>query len=76
MNRSAIAVVKPGGIFATFSCTGLVSEEEFLESVRRGAFQAKREVQIFKVSGAAGDHPHLVNVPESRYLKAVWARVW
>lgn len=76
MNRSALAVVKPGGIFATFSCTGLISEEEFLESIRRGAFQAKREVQIFKVSGAAGDHPHLVNVPESRYLKAVWARVW
>lgn len=76
MNRSALAVVKPGGIFATFSCTGLVSEEEFLESIRRGAYQAKREVQIFRVSGAAGDHPHLVNVPESRYLKAVWARVW
>jgi 23S rRNA (cytosine1962-C5)-methyltransferase len=76
MNRSALAVVKPGGIFATFSCTGLISEDEFLESIRRGAYQAKREVQIFKISGAAIDHPHLVNVPESRYLKAVWARVW
>lgn len=76
MNRSALAVVKRGGIFATFSCSGLVSEEQFLESVRRGAFQAKREVQIFKVSGAAPDHPHLVNVPETRYLKAIWARVW
>ncbi len=76
MNRQAIGVVKPGGLFVTFSCTGLVSEEEFLESIRRGAFQAQRQVQIFKISGAAGDHPHLVNVPESRYLKAVWARVW
>jgi 23S rRNA (cytosine1962-C5)-methyltransferase len=76
MNRQAIQVVKPGGLFVTFSCTGLVSEEEFLESIRRGAFQAQRQVQIFKISGAAGDHPHLVNVPESRYLKAVWARVW
>jgi 23S rRNA (cytosine1962-C5)-methyltransferase len=76
MNRSALAVVKPGGIFASFSCTGLVSESEFLESVRRGAYQAKREVQIFKVTGAAPDHPHQVNVPESRYLKAIWARVW
>lgn len=76
MNRSALGVVKRGGILATFSCSGLVSEDQFLESVRRGAFQAKREVQIFKVSGAAPDHPHLVNAPESRYLKAVWARVW
>ena len=76
MNRQALSVVKPGGLFVTFSCTGLVSEEEFLESVRRGAFQAQRQVQVFKITGAAGDHPHLVNVPESRYLKAVWARVW
>lgn len=76
MNRQALSVVKPGGLFVTFSCTGLVSEDEFLESVRRGAFQAQRQVQIFKVTGAASDHPHLVNVPESRYLKAVWARVW
>jgi 23S rRNA (cytosine1962-C5)-methyltransferase len=76
MNRQAISVVKPGGVFVTFSCTGLVSEEDFLESIRRGAFQAKRQLQIFKITGAAGDHPHLVNVPESRYLKAVWARVW
>jgi 23S rRNA (cytosine1962-C5)-methyltransferase len=76
MNRLALSVVKPGGVFVSFSCTGLVSEEEFLESIRRAAYQAKRDVQIFKVSGAAADHPHLVNVPESRYLKAVWARVW
>jgi 23S rRNA (cytosine1962-C5)-methyltransferase len=76
MNRSALAVVRPGGLFASFSCSGLVGEDSFLESIRRAAFQAKREVQIFKISGAAPDHPHLVNVPESRYLKAVWARVW
>jgi 23S rRNA (cytosine1962-C5)-methyltransferase len=76
MNRQALSVVKSGGLFVTFSCTGLVSEDEFLESIRRGAFQAQRQVQIFKITGAAGDHPHLVNVPESRYLKAVWAKVW
>jgi len=76
MNRQALSVVKSGGLFVTFSCTGLVSEDEFLESIRRGAFQAQRQVQIFKITGGAGDHPHLVNVPESRYLKAVWAKVW
>lgn len=76
MNRQALSVVKSGGLFVTFSCTGLVSEDDFLESIRRGAFQAQRQVQIFKITGAAGDHPHLVNVPESRYLKAVWAKVW
>jgi 23S rRNA (cytosine1962-C5)-methyltransferase len=75
MNRLAMQVVKPGGILLTCSCTGLISESEFLESIRRAAFQSKRTVQIFQVTGADVDHPFRVNVPESRYLKAVWCRV-
>jgi 23S rRNA (cytosine1962-C5)-methyltransferase len=75
MNRLALQVVKPGGVFLTCSCTGLVSEAEFLESVRRAAWQAGRTLQVFRVCGAAADHPFLLNVPEGRYLKAVFARV-
>jgi 23S rRNA (cytosine1962-C5)-methyltransferase len=75
MNRLALQVVAPGGVFLTCSCTGLVSEAEFLESVRRAAWQAGRTLQVFKVSGAASDHPFLLQVPEGRYLKAVFARV-
>ncbi len=75
MNRLALQVVAPGGVFLTCSCTGLVREEEFLDVVRRAAWQAGRSVQVFHVSGAAGDHPWLLHVPESRYLKAVWCRV-
>ncbi len=75
MNRLALQVVKPGGVFLTCSCTGLVSEAEFLESVRRAAWQAGRTLQVFRVGGAAPDHPFLLNVPEGRYLKAVFARV-
>lgn len=75
MNRLALQVVAPGGIFLTCSCTGLVSEGDFLESVRRAAWQAGRTLQVFKVSGAAPDHPFLLNVPEGRYLKAVYCRV-
>jgi 23S rRNA (cytosine1962-C5)-methyltransferase len=75
MNRLALQVVAPGGIFLTCSCTGLVSEADFLESVRRAAWQAGRTLQVFKVAGAAPDHPFLLNVPEGRYLKAVFARV-
>jgi 23S rRNA (cytosine1962-C5)-methyltransferase len=75
MNRLALQVVKPGGVFLTCSCTGLVSEADFLESVRRAAWQAGRTLQVFKVSGAAPDHPFLLNVPEGRYLKAVFCRV-
>ncbi|KRD73580.1 class I SAM-dependent rRNA methyltransferase [Lysobacter sp. Root983] len=75
MNKLALGVVKPGGLFATFSCTGLVSEEQFLDMVRRAAFYAGRTVQVLKVSGAGADHPWLAQVPESRYLKAVFCRV-
>jgi 23S rRNA (cytosine1962-C5)-methyltransferase len=75
MNRLAIQTVAPGGVFLTCSCTGLVREEDFLESVRRAAWQAGRTLQVFKVTGAGADHPFLLSVPEGRYLKAVFARV-
>lgn len=76
MNKLAMAAVKPGGILLTCSCTGLVDEPSFLDSIRRAAFYAGRSVQILKVSGAGPDHPWLAHVPESRYLKAVFCRVW
>ena len=57
MNKLALGVVKPGGLLATFSCTGLVSEDEFLGMLRRAAFYAGRTVQVLKVSGAGADHP-------------------
>src|SRR5690606_17852312 len=75
MNKLAISVVKPGGLFATFSCTGLVSEEQFLDMLRRAAFYSNRTVQVLKVAGAGPDHPFLAQVQESRYLKAVFGRV-
>jgi 23S rRNA (cytosine1962-C5)-methyltransferase len=75
MNKLALGVVKPGGLLATFSCTGLVSEEQFLDMLRRAGYYAGRTLQVLKVSGAGADHPFLANVPESRYLKAVFCRV-
>lgn len=75
MNKLALGVVKPGGLFATFSCTGLVSEDQFLDMLRRAAFYAGRTVQVLKIAGAGADHPFLAQVQESRYLKAVFCRV-
>lgn len=75
MNRLALGVVKPGGLFATFSCTGLVSEEQFLDMLRRASFYSGRTIQVLRVAGAGADHPFLANVQESRYLKAVFCRV-
>jgi len=75
MNKLALAAVKPGGIFLSCSCTGLVSEEQFLDMLRRAAFYANRTLQVLKVTGAGADHPWLAHVPESRYLKAAFCRV-
>ena len=75
MNRLALQAVAPGGIFLTCSCTGLVSETEFLDTIRRAAWQAGRTVQLLQIRGAGADHPFLVHVPEGRYLKALFCRV-
>jgi 23S rRNA (cytosine1962-C5)-methyltransferase len=75
MNRLALQAVAPGGILLTCSCTGLVSEADFLDTIRRAAWQAGRSVQVLAVTGAGADHPFLLHVPEGRYLKAVFCRV-
>jgi 23S rRNA (cytosine1962-C5)-methyltransferase len=76
MNRLALQAVAPGGLFLTCSCTGLISEVDFLETLRRSAWQAGRTMQVLRIAGAAADHPFLIHVPESRYLKAVYCRVF
>lgn len=76
MNRLAMHAVAPGGILLSCSCTGLVPEETYLDTIRRAAFQAQRTVQIFSLSGAGPDHPFMAHVAEGRYLKAVWCRVF
>jgi 23S rRNA (cytosine1962-C5)-methyltransferase len=75
MNRLALQAVAPNGIYLTCSCTGLISEEMFLETLRRSAWQAGRTVQVLQVAGAGADHPFLAHVQEGRYLKAVFCRV-
>jgi len=75
MNRLALQAVAPGGIFLTCSCTGLIGEETFLETLRRAAWQAGRTLQVIHIGGAGPDHPFQVHVPEGRYLKAIFCRV-
>jgi 23S rRNA (cytosine1962-C5)-methyltransferase len=75
MNRLALQAVAPGGLFLTCSCTGLVSEEQFLESIRRAGWQAGVAVQVLRITGAGSDHPFYMHADEGRYLKAVFARI-
>ncbi len=75
LNGLAMQVVRPGGVLLTCSCSGLVSRPMFAEAVQAGARHARRQVQVFDQTGAAGDHPVMMNCPESEYLKAMWCRV-
>jgi 23S rRNA (cytosine1962-C5)-methyltransferase len=75
LNTIAAGLVKPGGLFVTCSCSGLVSLETFEECVIRGVHRLDRRLQIFDRTGAGPDHPVYSNCLESRYLKVLWARV-
>jgi 23S rRNA (cytosine1962-C5)-methyltransferase len=75
LNQIAASLVKPGGLFVTCSCSGLVSLETFEECVIKGAHRLNRRLQFFDRTGPGVDHPVYSNCPESRYLKVLWSRV-
>jgi 23S rRNA (cytosine1962-C5)-methyltransferase len=75
LNTIAASLVKPGGLFVTCSCSGLVSLETFEECVIKGVHRLNRRLQIFDRTGPGVDHPVFSNCLESRYLKLLWARV-
>jgi 23S rRNA (cytosine1962-C5)-methyltransferase len=75
MNRLGMQCLEPGGVLLSCSCTGLVSEPDFLDALRSAAEEARLDLQIFHVAGASPDHPFVARMPEGRYLKAVFARV-
>jgi 23S rRNA (cytosine1962-C5)-methyltransferase len=75
LNQLAISLVKPGGMFVTCSCSGLLEEPEFEQHVIKAAHRLGRRLQFFAKTGPGTDHPVYSNCLESRYLKALWARV-
>jgi len=74
-NLRAMQLLEPGGVLATSSCMGVLSDDDFERVVRDAAVDARRRVQILRRGGAGPDHPWLTAVPESRYLKHFLARV-
>ena len=68
-------MLRPGGTLVTCSCSFHVSEAEFLEMLSSAAADAGRLVRVLEKRGAAQDHPVLLNVPETAYLKCVISEV-
>ncbi|HZE20493.1 MAG TPA: class I SAM-dependent rRNA methyltransferase, partial [Desulfobaccales bacterium] len=71
INRRALQLLKAGGVLLTCSCSYNLSESEFLEVVRQAAASAGRPVRLVERRGAARDHPALLALPESLYLKCL-----
>jgi 23S rRNA (cytosine1962-C5)-methyltransferase len=74
LNRLALAVLEPGGILVTCSCSGHVSREDFLYMLVGAARQTRRDIQFLDTRGAAPDHPVLCSCLESEYLKCFICR--
>jgi 23S rRNA (cytosine1962-C5)-methyltransferase len=74
LNRLALAVLTPGGILVTCSCSGHVGREDFLYMLVGAARQTRRDIQILDGRGAAPDHPVLCSCLESEYLKCFICR--
>ena len=75
LNLRALRLLEPGGLLVTCSCSHHVSAEDFHEAVRSAAVDAGRSVQLLESRGAAPDHPEVLALPETRYLKCLICRV-
>jgi 23S rRNA (cytosine1962-C5)-methyltransferase len=75
LNLRAMKMLSGGGTLVTCSCSHHVATADFLEVVRNAATDANRRVQVIESRGAAPDHPAILALPESSYLKCLILRI-
>ena len=71
LNLRAMKMLRPGGILVTCSCSFHVGASDFFEVVADAARDAHKSLRVIENRGAAKDHPLLLNVPETGYLKCL-----
>jgi 23S rRNA (cytosine1962-C5)-methyltransferase len=69
LNRQALAVLKPGGLLVTASCSARVSAEQFLDAVKEAGFKAQVDLTLVEERYQPPDHPIRMQFREGRYLK-------
>jgi 23S rRNA (cytosine1962-C5)-methyltransferase len=74
INLRALKLLHAGGVLVTCTCSYHVSEELFLEIVNQAAIDAHRRVQVIEKRMQAADHPVLLGMPETYYLKCLITR--
>jgi 23S rRNA (cytosine1962-C5)-methyltransferase len=75
LNLRAIRLLAAGGTLITCSCSHHVSLADFTEVIGAAATDAGRRVQLLETRAAAPDHPEVLTLPETRYLKCLICRV-
>lgn len=76
LNLRALKMVRNGGLLVTCSCSFHVSEEDFLAMLSSAALDARRNLHIIEKRMQSVDHPVLLNVPETHYLKCIVCEVF
>ena len=69
LNLRALNMLNTGGILATYACSQTISESLFFELLIAAAQDARVEARLIEKTGQPADHPVLLNVPETHYLK-------
>jgi 23S rRNA (cytosine1962-C5)-methyltransferase len=69
INLRAMRLLEPGGVLFTSSCSYHVHRAEFLDMLADAARDSGRRLELRALTGAGADHPELLNVPETGYLK-------
>ncbi|TVP49927.1 MAG: class I SAM-dependent rRNA methyltransferase [Gemmatimonadales bacterium] len=69
LNEAAVRILEPGGVLATFSCSGRVTREAFAGVLAEVASRTGRRLRILETLGQPADHPVDPNTPETAYLK-------
>jgi 23S rRNA (cytosine1962-C5)-methyltransferase len=75
LNLRALKILNPGGYLISCSCSYHVTEADFLEAIASAAVDAHRTVTVVERRTQARDHPILLTVPETHYLKCLVLRV-
>lgn len=75
LNLRALRMLRPGGTLVTCSCSHHISREEFTAVVAEAAGDAGRHARLLETRGAAPDHPEVLTLPETAYLKCLIVRV-
>ena len=71
LNLRALKMLRPGGLLVTCSCSHHVALADLEGVVAAAAADAHRRVRLLERRGAAADHPVILNIPETEYLKCL-----